>query len=72
MLLGGCVLQRTKDTQPAKRDELRDVGSEEKKDHIEVIDGTAQHFSAEKIKSWEHLVDGEEPFVPPAEPCEVV
>ena len=66
-LIQACVW-----AQPAKRDELRDVGSKEKKDHIEVVDGTAQHFFAEKIKSWEHLIDGEEPFVPPAEPCEVV
>lgn len=72
MLLRGCVLQHTQDTQPAKRDELRDVGSEEKKDHVEVIDGASEHFSAEEIKSWEHLIDGQESFVPPTQSCEVV
>lgn len=71
-LVPSDVPQGAQHAQPAEGLDFGDVGSQEKQDDVEVIQGAGQHLPAQEIKRWQHLVDGEEPLVPLAQLEQVV
>lgn len=64
LLLSTGLPQGTDGIEAAEGRQLGDVGPEEEEDDIEVVDGTGKHLATEKVKGRQHLIDGEQPFVP--------